>query len=67
VRTHTVLARATYCDYHALAGEGVTATYDVWTRESGGAYVCDSCYTVAGEPALGVHATRLIVEGAGNE
>ena len=57
------LARAVECDYHLMAGERVRATYDVWTYESGGAYVCDKCYEIAGEPALGVNAVRLIVEG----
>ena len=60
--TVTILSKATYCDFHALAGESVPATYDAWSMESGGAYVCDKCYISIGEPALGLHATKIIVE-----
>ena len=60
--TVTILSKATYCDFHALAGEEVQATYDAWSRIDGGAYVCDKCYTSMGESTLGVHATKLIVE-----
>ena len=60
--TVTILSKVTYCDFHALAGEDVQATYDAWSRIDGGAYVCDKCYTSMGEPTLGVHATKIIVQ-----
>jgi hypothetical protein len=58
----TILSKPTHCDFHALAGESVPATYDAWSRIDGGAYVCDKCYTSMGEPTLGLHATKIIVE-----
>jgi len=63
--TTATLTRSIYCDFHALAGVNIPATYDAKT-DKGWGYVCDYCYTVAGSPALGIgSAQRLIIlEGA---